>query len=196
MSAKKSLSSWERGLKFQQGFRCPFYSMSLSSWERGLKYRTYSLRCLILVSLSSWERGLKFSIPLALDQLSGRSLHESVDWNILAFESGVIVISRSLHESVDWNILAFESGVIVISRSLHESVDWNYNKCSGFFIICQSLSSWERGMCQVYWGWIKNRLLGETLSCFSTSIFFDFPLLLIDLILWNWPKGTLLAFPR
>ena len=58
---KRSLLSWERGLKLPVSHVVGLLFSSLLSWERGLKFKYSSSYSHSSVSLLSWERGLKYS---------------------------------------------------------------------------------------------------------------------------------------
>ena len=166
-----SLPSWERGLKplntgngERNNIVAPFMgawietlwtsgpwwcrTRSLPSWERGLKQWNHLRSARWDESLPSWERGLKpFSIKMCSSLIS-RSLHGSVDWNLVGVAPGLDP-ARSLPSwerglkllmwvfmKVGYLVAPFmgawietytEKGkeLYKLGRSLHGSVDWN-----------------------------------------------------------------------
>ena len=77
--ATRSLPSRERGLKWAGMRRHAGIYWSLPSRERGLKYPLGDAYRAQAWSLPSRERGLKFNIFDILAEVTGRSLHGSVD---------------------------------------------------------------------------------------------------------------------
>ena len=121
---RKSLPSWERGLKpseslvedrhdwslpsWERGLKPKYYidwlekNGSLPSWERGLKHLMRFLCHMCFLSLPSWERGLKlkywypFYASICVAPFVGAWIETSVKPNCLK-----ICFCRSLRGSVD-----------------------------------------------------------------------------------------------
>ena len=87
-----------------------------------------------------------------LRELRRRSLHGSVNWNPSAPRFIKYPMSRSLHGSVNWNCIYAIIGARCGSRSLHGSVNWNSAKIVVKKIKSWSLPSREREL-KLLWCW-------------------------------------------
>ena len=124
---RKSLPSWERGLKSAAWNVNSYLLPSLPSWERGLKYKRDNNQCIICKVAPFMGAWIEIHSALPKCQsLKGRSLHGSVDWNMYIYATLFVCLSRSLHGSVDWNKTVLTKWCWKACRSLHGSVDWNF----------------------------------------------------------------------
>ena len=145
--AKKSLPSWECGLKYFLLGRDSSQKRSLPSWECGLKLVLnviYMKSCDVAPFVGVWIE--IYNNSYKRNNESSRSLRGSVDWNFHNYTTTTTNIVAPFVGVWIEMIINLPSVTSQNCRSLRGSVDWNYNNFYNSASDLPSLPSWECGL--------------------------------------------------